>query len=64
MRSLRGRLEQLETNNGSGGYLIVDTRELSDEDAHAAIAQAERQVGRNGKVILEYAETVPPNWNS
>jgi hypothetical protein len=61
--NIKQRLEQLETrDNGSGGYAIVDTRELSDEQAQAAIAQAERQVGKHGQVIiLQYAETWPPN---
>jgi hypothetical protein len=63
MNRLEQRLEQLETRNGGGdAYVIVDTRELSDEDAQTAIAQAERQVGKNGQVIvLQYTKTWPPN---
>jgi hypothetical protein len=60
--NIKQRLEQLETRNGNGGHVIVDTRELSDEQSQAAIAQAERQVGKNGQVIvLQYTKTWPPN---
>jgi predicted RNA-binding protein YlxR (DUF448 family) len=61
MRQIETRLTELETRTGRGGYLIVDTRELSDDQAKEAIAQANRQVGRNGLVVvLEYAKA----WNN
>lgn len=47
------RLTALETMTGSaGGLLYVDTRPMNDGDANQAIRQAEREVGRNGAVIV------------
>ncbi len=60
--NIEKRLEQLEVGTGDGGYVIIDVRELSDEQAQAAIAEAEKRVGKRGKVItIEYAESWPPN---
>jgi hypothetical protein len=59
--NIKQRLEELETRNSDGGYIIFDVRELSDEQAEAAIAEAEKRVGKRGKVIiLQYAESWPP----
>ncbi len=60
--NIEKRLDDLETRNGGGdAYIIVDTRELSDEQAEAAIAEAEKRVSKFGKVIiLQYAESWPP----
>ncbi len=56
------RLEELEMRNGDGGFLIIDAREMTPTEAAAAIAEAEKRVGKRGKVItIEYAESWPPN---
>jgi hypothetical protein len=60
--NIEKRLDDLETRNGNGGYIVIDARELSDEQAQEAIAEAEKRVGKRGKVItIEYAESWPPN---
>ncbi len=47
----------MEVGTGNSGYVIVDVRELTTTEAEEAIAEAERQVGRNGKVIvLQYKD--------